>query len=106
MSGCQEKPTMQTMPAANNNRPTSETLLDLLGNLAVQLGRIADHFTPPPADVVGTPYVAQRLGCTTDWIAMMVRDGQIPPSCLVSGTGNGKPWKFRRSAIDQWIEQR
>jgi len=50
--------------------------------------------------------VADRLGCTTDWIAMMVRDSGIPPSCIVPGTGNGKPWKFYRAQIDEWIERR
>jgi hypothetical protein len=70
------------------------------------LARIADHFDPPPPDKVGTTYVAAKLGCTTDWIAMMVRDGAIPPSCLVAGTGNGKPWKFYRARIDEWIEKR
>jgi predicted DNA-binding transcriptional regulator AlpA len=74
--------------------------------MAIQLGRIADHFDPPAPDIVGTPYVAAKLGCTTDWIAMMVRDGQIPASSIIPGTGNGKPWKFRRSRIDQWMEHR
>lgn len=70
------------------------------------LRRIADALDPPPPDVVGSPYVAKKLGCTTVWIAEQVRRGDIPSSCLVPGTGNGKPWKFYRSRIDQWIESR
>lgn len=97
---------MHMMPTANGSRRSSHNLLELLSDLALQLGRIADHFDPPPPNVVGTPYVAARLGCTTDWIAMLVRDGGIPVSCLVPGTGNGKPWKFYRPGIDRWLEQR
>ena len=97
---------MHMMPTANGSKPASNNLLEVLSHLALQLNRIADHFDPPPPDIVGTPYVADKLGCTTDWIAMLVRDGAIPISCLVPGTGNGKPWKFRRSAIDRWLEVR
>ena len=52
------------------------------------LCRIADRFDPPP-EIVGTPNVAAKLGCTTDLIATLLRDGGIPPSCLVPGTWNG-----------------
>ncbi len=61
---------------------------------------------PEPADIVDTPYVAQRLGCTTVWVAEMARKGEIPKNCLVPGTGNGKPWKFRREAIEHWMASR
>ena len=97
---------MLSNAAAGGDRSASQSLLGLLSQIAFQLGRIADHFDPPAPDIVGTPYVAAKLGCTTDWIAMMVRDGQIPASSVIPGTGNGKPWKFRRSRIDQWIEHR
>jgi predicted DNA-binding transcriptional regulator AlpA len=97
---------MQMNPAVDHRASASHNLLDLLGQVAFQLGRIADHFDPPPPEIVGTPYVATKLGCTTDWIAILVREGQIPPSCVIPGTGYGKPWKFRRSRIDQWIEHR
>ena len=78
----------------------------LLASIANSLARIADHVDPPPPDKVGTPYVADRLGCTTEWIAQMAARGDIPPSCIVPGTGAGKPWKFVRSRIDEWIESR
>lgn len=72
-----------------------------------QLVRIADHFDPPPPDVVDSVYVSQKLGCTTTWIADLARNGGIPPSCVVPGTGDGKPWKFYRAKIEKWItEQR
>jgi hypothetical protein len=74
--------------------------------IGIDLKRIADHFDPPPPDKVGSDYVASRLGCTTTWIADLVRRGEIPPHCVVPGTGNGKPWKFFRSRIDSWITAR
>lgn len=79
---------------------------DVLLRIAVALERIAEYAAPEPPDKVGTPYVAKKLGCTTVWIAEQIRSGQIPKDCVVQGTGNGKPWKFHRLKIDQWIESR
>ena len=78
----------------------------LLTEFTGQLKRIADHFDPPPPDLVGSTYIADRLGCTTVWVAEMARRGIIPTSCVVQGTGNGKPWKFLRVRIDEWLKRR
>jgi hypothetical protein len=75
-------------------------------SMAASLGRLADALAPRPADVVGTPYVAGRLGCSTVWVAEPVRQGRLPAGCVVPGTGNGKPWKFYRGRVDEWIETR
>ena len=56
--------------------------------------------------VVGTPYVAGKLGCTTVWVSELARKGDIPKACVVPGTGIGKPWKFFRVKIDGWIAER
>jgi hypothetical protein len=74
--------------------------------ISTDLGRIADALSPAPTPIVGTPYVAERLGCTTVWVAEMVRLGQVPKNCIVAGTGNGKPWKFHRGKIDEWLASR
>jgi hypothetical protein len=68
--------------------------------------RIADRLDPPPVDVVDSPWVAARLGCTTTWVAELVRRGQVPRDCLVPGTGNGKPWKFYRHEAEAWLASR
>ena len=68
--------------------------------------RIADQVAPGPGDVVGTPFVANKLGCTVVWAGEMARKGQIPRSCIVAGTGNGKPWKFYRERIEEWLNKR
>ena len=74
--------------------------------IASQLTRIADHFNPPPSDIVDSVYVSQKIGCTTTWVADLARNGSIPASYIVPGTGNGKPWKFYRSKIEKWLEER
>ena len=69
--------------------------------------RLADTLDPPDDDrPVGTPYIARRLGQTTTWVAEMCRNGVIPKSCVLTGTGLGKPWKFHRQQIDKWIKTR
>jgi hypothetical protein len=68
--------------------------------------RVADQFAPEPADLVGTEYIARRLGCTTVWVAEMAREGGIPKQCIVRGTGKGKPWKFHRRRIEEWLARR
>lgn len=87
-------------------RSTGIDKTQLLQNVAVDLRRIADRLDPPSPDKVGTPYVADRLGCTTVWITELIRKGEISSSCIVPGTGNGKPWKFFRDRIDRWLKGR
>jgi hypothetical protein len=79
---------------------------DLLTTVANSAARLADHFAPAPGSLVGSEYVAQKLGCTTTWIAELARKGGLPQSCVVQGSGNGKLWKFHRARIDAWIAGR
>jgi hypothetical protein len=83
-----------------------ERIAEALEQQAEQLRRIADHVNPPARDVVDSAYLARKLGCSTAWIAQMARRGEIPESCVVRGTGNGKAWKFYRMGIERWIETR
>lgn len=83
-----------------------QRVADALEDIAGQAHRIANHLSPAPGDIVGTPYLAQKLGCSVVWAAEMARAGQIPRSCIVPGTGNGKAWKFRREQIEDWINKR
>jgi hypothetical protein len=80
--------------------------LNRIARRLAPLARLADSLAPPPREIVGTPYVAHRLGQTTTWIADLARQGRIPAKCVVPGTGNGKPWKFYRQRIDDWLEAR
>lgn len=74
--------------------------------ISEDIRRIADRLDPAPPAKVGTEYVARKLGCSTQWITELIRQGEIPANCIVPGTGNGKPWKFHRIHIDRWIESR
>ncbi len=98
----------QTAPIAGqqDRNEVSPAIVEVLGNIANHLRRIADHFDPAPPDIVDTPYIAKRLGVTTTRIAQMVREGMIPKSCIVPGTGNGRLWKFHRRQLEEWLSRR
>jgi predicted DNA-binding transcriptional regulator AlpA len=85
---------------------SSENMLALLERIATSLERIANKLDPLPGDKVGTRYVADKLGCSTIWITELIRKGELPPSCIVAGTGKGKLWRFHRSRIDAWLAGR
>jgi hypothetical protein len=99
-------PTITPDTQNEEQQPEPERLLSAVERIGEALERLADHFAPPPPDIVGTSYVAQRLACTQVWITDLIRQGDIPKSCIVPGTGNGKVWKLYRRQIDKWIESR
>jgi len=103
----------RTMDVLLRLAKATENLAAAIGNsqgdmdeLVGEVRRISNHFDPPASEVVGTDYLAKALGCTQTWIAELVRTGEIPPSCIVPGTGNGKPWKFYRRKLDRWMRER
>ncbi|MBL8797638.1 MAG: helix-turn-helix domain-containing protein [Planctomycetia bacterium] len=83
-----------------------EKLVAAVERQSSSLERLADRLAPQPGAIVGTPYLAQRLGCTTAWITDLIKRGEIPDHCIVAGTGRGKPWKFHRRHIDDWVQRR
>ena len=88
------------------SRATGMSQTEMAQRIVTDLRRIADRLDPPSPDKVGTPYIADRLGCTTVWITELIRKKEIPANCIVPGTGNGKPWKFYRERIDRWLKDR
>ena len=78
----------------------------VLERIATGIESIAKHLDPTPPEKVGTPYVAERIGVSVKRIGDLCRRGDIPKSCIVPGTGNGKEWRFYRDKIAKWIEQR
>lgn len=84
----------------------SHRVANALEGIYATLVRLADHLAPDPDKIVGTEYVAAKLGCTPTHVARLARDGEIPPSCVVPGCGDGKPWKFVRVKIDNWLAAR
>jgi hypothetical protein len=91
------------------SEPAAEFIF-AVGNAVIRIAdsveRLADHLTPTPSDIVDTSYIAGKLGVTKTWVAKMAQEGQIPSSCILTGTGKGKLWKFHRKQIDLWIESR
>ena len=68
--------------------------------------RIADHIDPCGGDrLVGTRYVATRIGRTPRRVCDMARDGIITPDCIADWGGDGGHWKFYPKKIDSWIEK-
>ena len=84
----------------------SERLVTALEAIAEQIQRVADHLIPPATSIVGSKYVAGRLGCTTTWVGRMASNGMIPRKCVVPGTGEGRLWKFYRQQVDEWLTTR
>lgn len=89
-----------------DNSAALNRIAEALEAIQKPLERIAIQIAPEPSEIVGTPYISKKLGYTTVWIAEMVRTETIPRSCIVQGTGNGKPWKFYRRKIEAWIDSR
>jgi len=110
------QPSIQNSPHAppGANRLGSLTVVVVFGpetervlaEVQADLKRLADHFDPPPSDIVDTPYIAHRLGLTTARIAQLVRSGEIPKGCVVPGSGQGRQWKFYRRRMEEWLAKR
>lgn len=99
-------PADQAEPQAAPPTTADPALLEVLSSIDRSLKRIADKVDPPADRIVGTDYIARQLGCTETWIAEQARDGVIPKSCVVPGTGNGRPWKFYREKVEEWLKTR
>src|SRR6266498_1347717 len=98
-----------TEPSASqhqNPNQFTERIAVGIEKLVVVLARIADRLDPQPSEIIDSPTLAKRIGCTTTWTAAMARNGTIPKNCIVAGTGIGKPWKFHAKEIDDWLATR
>lgn len=91
----------------------SETPIELPGSNVLRailaLERIADaieRLAPPLNEYVDTRFVSECLGCSDEYVARLARTGQIPQNCIVAGSGQGKPWKFHKVKIQEWIQTR
>lgn len=80
---------------------------DVANRLLACFNRLVDHLAPEPSKMVGTEYVAKKLGRVQKYISQMAREGRIPKECIVPGTGWGEgPYGFYRDRIDEWLENR
>ena len=68
------------------------------------IGNLVATLTPKVPDFVGTDYIAGRLGCTTQWVAKMAENGDIPEACIAPKISGGRIWQFHRDAVDAWFD--
>ena len=83
-----------------------DRLINAIEEMATDISRLANHFDPPPPNVVDTQYVASEMSVSIAYVGELARKGEIPTNCLVPGSGEGKCWKFYRSRITKWIASR
>ena len=94
----------QLANARQHGAGVSVTVEALLRQLVCDVHRIAEHLDPSGDDrLVGTVYVATRIGLTTHSVCDMARVGTIPPDCIAVRSRDGSRWKFTRKTIDFWI---
>lgn len=70
------------------------------------IGTLVATLAPELPDLVGTDYIARRLGCTPQWVGAMAERGDIPKHCIAPKVSGGRIWKFRRDKIDAWLRER
>ena len=83
-----------------------EKIGNTLDEISASEKRIAEHFDPQKRSTVGTKYLAERIGCSVRWAGDLVRNGEIPSSCICPRSGNGGYWRFWKDQLDKWIEER
>ena len=104
--GSQVEPQATVANAIEHLAAILSAILAELSAISFSAARIANCLDPPPSQIIDSPDLAKQLGCSTTWIAQMARDRRIPASCIVPGTGGGKPWKFFRARINEWLSNR
>jgi hypothetical protein len=75
-----------------------------MSEVARHVCRIADHLDPSPVNgMVGTKYIAIKIGRSQRRVAQLAAEGKIPSECVADWGGDGRIWKFQRPKIDRWI---
>lgn len=101
--GALEPDELARLQRIENRLNQIESQMPTVERLSEAIVRVADHLAPPASSIVGSKYVADRLGCTTAWVGRMAYRGMIPRKCVVAGSGSGRFWKFHRQQIDEWL---
>lgn len=71
--------------------------------IANGIERLIEVLVPKSADLVGTDYVASKLGVSKQWVGKMAEQGTIPKNCVAPKVSGGRIWKFHRDRIDAWL---
>jgi excisionase family DNA binding protein len=70
------------------------------------IGSLVATLAPPVPDLVGTDYIARRLGVSKQWVGAMAERGDIPRHCVAPKVSGGRIWKFHRDKIEAWLRDR
>jgi hypothetical protein len=71
--------------------------------IADGIERLIDLLVPKTSELVGTEYVASKIGKSKQWIGKMAERGTIPKNCIAPKVSGGRIWKFHRDKIDAWL---
>jgi len=70
------------------------------------IGSLVATLAPEVPDLVGTDYIARRLGVSKQWVGQMAERGDIPRNCVAPKISGGRIWKFHRDKIEAWLHER
>ena len=73
--------------------------------IADGIDRLIEVLSPKTAELVGTDYIASKIGKSKQWIGKMAEKGTIPKNCIAPKISGGRIWKFHRDKIDAWLNE-
>lgn len=81
-------------------------LVDALRNHTAAITSLVATLAPEVPDLVGTTYVASRLGVSTTWVCRLADNGDIPKACMAPRLSGGRIRRFFRDKVDQWLSEK
>ncbi len=81
-------------------------LVDALRDHTAAITSLVATLAPEVPDLVGTDYIARRLGISKQWAGAMAERGDIPRHCIAPKISGGRVWRFHRDRIDAWLRER
>lgn len=81
-------------------------LVEALKEHTRAIGSLVATLAPEVPDLVGTDYIARRLGVSKQWVGQMAERGDIPRNCVAPKISGGRIWKFHRDKIEAWLRER
>lgn len=100
---CNEETKPMEMTAGGND---IAGLVAALKEHTLAIGSLVATLAPKVPDLVGTDYIARRLGVSKQWVGAMAERGDIPKNCVAPKISGGRIWKFHRDKVDAWLRER
>ena len=74
--------------------------------IADGLERLLEVLVPKASELVGSEYIAAKLGVSKQWVGKLASNGTIPKNWIAPKISGGRIWKFRRDRVDEWLKVR